>query len=65
MSSPGSIAAACIGIAALVASARADAPTWAREIAPLVQRECVGCHHAGEAAPFSLLDYDEAARHAC
>ncbi|HET6163079.1 MAG TPA: tetratricopeptide repeat protein [Planctomycetota bacterium] len=41
-----------------------DVPNWARDVAPLVFRECASCHRPGEAAPFSLLDGEEAARHA-
>lgn len=33
------------------------APTFARDIAPLVYQHCASCHRPGEAAPFPLLDY--------
>jgi tetratricopeptide (TPR) repeat protein len=33
--------------------------TFARQIAPLVYANCSGCHHPGEAAPFSLLSYED------
>jgi mono/diheme cytochrome c family protein len=39
-------------------------PTWAREVAPLIYRHCVECHRPGQAAPFSLLEYGDAARRA-
>lgn len=39
-------------------------PTWARDVAPLLYRHCVECHRPGQAAPFSLLDYGDAARRA-
>ena len=32
-------------------------PTFARDIAPIVYRECASCHRPGEAAPFPLLTY--------
>lgn len=51
-------------LAAPAARGVQDAPTWARDVAPLVHRECARCHRPGEAAPFSLLDGEEAARHA-
>jgi thiol-disulfide isomerase/thioredoxin len=38
--------------------------TYAKEIAPILQARCQTCHRPGEAAPFSLLTYDDAARHA-
>jgi len=44
--------------------AAADDPTWAKEIAPLVYRRCVACHHDGTVAPFPLLEYDDARAHA-
>ncbi len=39
-------------------------PTFARDVAPLLYRHCATCHHPGEAAPFSLLSYDDARRRA-
>jgi tetratricopeptide (TPR) repeat protein len=50
--------------AASAARAAGDVPDWAKDVAPLLHRECASCHRPGESAPFSLLDYDEAARHA-
>ena len=38
--------------------ARAPArPTYAKDVAPILNRACVSCHRAGEVAPFSLGDY--------
>ncbi|HEY3500517.1 MAG TPA: hypothetical protein VGK73_37750, partial [Polyangiaceae bacterium] len=34
--------------------------TWVDDIAPLVFRECAGCHREGGIAPFSLLRYEDA-----
>src|SRR4051794_486772 len=39
-------------------------PTFCRDVAPLVFAKCAPCHHPGEAAPFSLLTYDDARRRA-
>jgi tetratricopeptide (TPR) repeat protein len=33
------------------------APTFTRDIAPLVYKHCASCHRPGEAAPFPLLEY--------
>jgi hypothetical protein len=33
--------------------------TFTRDVAPLVYARCAPCHHAGGAAPFSLIGYDE------
>jgi mono/diheme cytochrome c family protein len=35
--------------------------TWSGEVAAIVQRRCQSCHRPGEIAPFSLLEYSEAA----
>jgi len=35
------------------------APTFARDIAPIVYSHCVVCHRPGQAAPFPLLTYDD------
>ena len=35
--------------------------TYAKDIAPILYRNCAGCHHAGEVAPFSLTSYQDAA----
>lgn len=34
-------------------------PTFARDVAPIIHGRCASCHHPGEAAPFSLLTYDD------
>jgi peroxiredoxin len=44
-------------------SARAGV-TYARDVAPILQKRCQGCHRANQAAPFTLLTYDDAVRHA-
>ena len=36
------------------------APTFAKDVAPILYKNCVGCHRPGEIAPMSLLTYDEA-----
>jgi mono/diheme cytochrome c family protein len=41
-----------------------EAPTWARDIAPLVYRSCAACHRPGEVGPFPLLSYDEVKKRA-
>lgn len=39
-------------------------PTYARDIAPLVQANCLVCHRTGEVAPFSLANYEDVAKRA-
>src|SRR5262245_30858334 len=34
-------------------------PTFNADIAPVLNRSCVACHRPGEAAPMSLLSYDQ------
>jgi hypothetical protein len=34
--------------------------TWARDVAPIVQRRCQVCHRAGQVAPFELNSYRDA-----
>src|SRR6185503_5839507 len=44
---------------------RAAAPaavTFARDVAPILQRRCQECHRPGEVGPFSLLTYRDAVR---
>ena len=38
--------------------------TFDRDIAPILFRSCAQCHRPGESAPFSLLNYSDAKRHA-
>jgi mono/diheme cytochrome c family protein len=49
--------------AALAAPAD-TAPTYNKDIAPILYKNCAGCHRPGEVAPFSLLTYQDAAKRA-
>ena len=44
----------------LAAGLHGQTPTFTKDIAPILQRSCQGCHRPGEAAPFSLLTYEQA-----
>lgn len=44
--------------------AAATTPTFNKEIAPILYRNCATCHRPGEVAPFSLLSYQDAAKKA-
>ena len=35
-------------------------PTYARDVAPILYKNCSVCHHAGEVTPFNLTSYGEA-----
>ncbi len=39
-------------------------PTYAADVAPILMRNCVGCHRGGGIAPFPLLTYEDAKSHA-
>ena len=41
---------------------QSGAPTWSRDIAPVLYKNCTTCHHAGGAGPFSLITYGDARR---
>lgn len=54
-----------VALALLTTSARATAlPTFAQDIAPIIYEKCAPCHHAGDAAPFSLLTYQDVKKRA-
>jgi mono/diheme cytochrome c family protein len=61
----------CVPLAALVAVAAAPGargaapatPTFSEDVAPILYRNCVTCHRAGEAAPFALITYADAQKH--
>src|ERR1700689_3711180 len=52
---PVSLLAALTGIVASAA-----APTFNRDVLPILQRNCQTCHRPGEVAPMSLLTYTDA-----
>jgi thiol-disulfide isomerase/thioredoxin len=45
------------------APARADV-TFSKHVAPILQKRCQKCHRPDTAAPFSLLTYEDATKHA-
>jgi hypothetical protein len=50
---------------ALVAGAAgplAGQVTFSEQVAPIIFNRCTGCHRPGEAAPFSLMSYDDVAK---
>jgi hypothetical protein len=54
-------------LALLLAAASAhpaSAPVFTRNIAPILYKHCAGCHHEGEVAPFPLVTYEDASKHA-
>ena len=55
-------AAVFLSACGLLAAAPApkNAPTFSKDVAPILQQNCQTCHRPGESAPFSLLSYKEA-----
>src|SRR6478752_8122904 len=53
-----------LGALAALATAAAAAPTFNKDIAPILYENCATCHRPGEVAPFSLLTYQDAAKRA-
>jgi mono/diheme cytochrome c family protein len=55
-----------IPLAASLALAQAPGPgsqkplTFSHDVAPILYKHCVGCHHPGDIAPMSLLTYKDA-----
>ena len=51
------------GIAAVfilsVAAAAQTSPTYSKDVAPLLYKNCANCHRPGDIAPMSLLTYDQ------
>jgi hypothetical protein len=45
-------------------AANAQTPTWANDIASIFYAKCTNCHNPTGIAPFSLLDYNDAANNA-
>ena len=43
----------------LAQGAGTDDPTFARDVAPILQRSCQACHRTGNMAPMSLVTYQE------
>src|SRR5204863_833228 len=51
-------ATAAVAAAATV-NAQTATPTFTKDVAPIRQEKCQGCHRAGEMAPMSLRTYQE------
>ena len=53
-----------LAVLLIAAPATAQSPTFTKDIAPLLADRCGMCHHPGGSAPFSLVTYADAKRHA-
>src|SRR5438128_12650074 len=46
-------------LAAAAVLSAAEKPTFSKTIAPIIHQNCTTCHRPGEAAPFSLISYED------
>src|SRR5215471_20581428 len=51
--------AACSSAAVCAQMGNMNAPTYSKDVVPILQKRCQTCHRPGEAAPFSMLTYEE------
>ncbi len=51
------------GSAVQAEEGKVPAPTYSKDVVAILHQQCVSCHRPGEAAPFSLLTYDDARKH--
>ena len=51
--------AAAFALAAGAAGAQTVDVTFSRDVAPILQRSCQGCHRAGQMGPMALTSYEE------
>lgn len=52
--------AAGIGLLSAGVCVASESPTFHKDVAPILQRQCASCHQPGEVAPFALLTYADA-----
>jgi mono/diheme cytochrome c family protein len=55
---------AIMGMLLFALTSVAASPTFNKDIAPILYKNCAMCHRAGEVAPFALLTYQDAAKRA-
>jgi hypothetical protein len=49
-----------LALAGVTMRAADSAPTFSKDVLPILQKDCQGCHRPGQIAPMSLLTYEEA-----
>ncbi|HEY3743671.1 MAG TPA: hypothetical protein VGL53_27690 [Bryobacteraceae bacterium] len=57
-------AVAASAVVAVAATNSAPAVTYTANVAPILYAQCASCHRPGQSGPFSLLTYEDAAKHA-
>ena len=58
------LALAVAAITTVSAATTETAVTYNEHVAPILFAQCASCHRPGQAAPFSLLTYEDAVKHA-
>src|SRR5271154_6416153 len=53
-----------LGLSSTAAAGSDEPVTYTKQIAPILWKNCAGCHRPGEVGPFSLLTYKDAAKRA-
>ena len=53
-----------LGVGPAVTGARAEGPTYHKDVAAILQANCQECHRPGQVAPFALLTYEQARKRA-
>src|SRR5215510_5067637 len=48
-----------LGLGAALALPAQTKPTFAKQVASILQQNCQNCHRPGQAAPFSMLTYEQ------
>jgi hypothetical protein len=48
---------AVLAVVSVAATSQAQAPTFSKDVAPILYSNCVVCHRPGEVAPMSLITY--------
>ncbi len=51
--------ALCGSLASLFGASKSSSPTFAEDVAPLLEKHCQVCHRPGEIGPMPLLTYDQ------
>jgi len=52
---------AAVAVAAMASTVyAADAPTFSKDVAPILQKNCQSCHRPGEIGPMSLVTFEQA-----
>ena len=49
-----------LGVVGTTGTSTAATPTFAKDVAPILYKNCASCHRPGDIAPMSLLRYEEA-----